>query len=123
MSHVVTIKTQVKDAEAVLAACRRLRLPEPVERTVRLFSGEVTGLAVELPNWRYPIVCDTKSGEIEFDNYGGRWGDKEQLDAFLQAYSVEKTHIEARRRGHSVYEQPLKDGSIKLTIQVQGATP
>ena len=34
--------------------------------------------------------------------------------------AVEKAKIEARKRGHSVYEQALPDGSIKLTIQVGG---
>jgi hypothetical protein len=39
----------------------------------------------------------------------------------LQAYAVEKTKIEARRKGHAVTEQQLADGSIKLTVQVGGA--
>ena len=56
MSHVVEIKTQVKDATAVAAACRRLKLNEPRQETVTLFSAEVTGLAVQLPQWTYPIV-------------------------------------------------------------------
>ena len=34
MSHVVQIKTQVRDAEAVRAACRRLGLAEPVQNVV-----------------------------------------------------------------------------------------
>jgi len=38
----------------------------------------------------------------------------------LQAYAVEKSRLEAHRRGHSVTEQPLADGSIRLTIQVSG---
>ena len=50
MSHIVEIKTQVKDVAAVQAACRRLKLPQPEPRTVTLFSAKVTGLAVELPN-------------------------------------------------------------------------
>lgn len=50
------------------------------------------------------------------------WGDRVHLDRFFQAYSVEKTHIEARRQGFEVYEQPLSDGSIKLTVCVGGAT-
>ena len=33
---------------------------------------------------------------------------------------VEKARIESRKRGHSVAETALADGSIKLTIQVQG---
>jgi hypothetical protein len=37
-----------------------------------------------------------------------------------EVYSVafEKGKNEARRRGHSVTEQPLEDGSVKLTINV-----
>ena len=43
-----------------------------------------------------------------------------ELDRFLQSYAVEKATLEARRRGHSISEQPLADGSIKLTIRVAG---
>src|SRR5690349_10885380 len=31
MSHIVSIKTELRDPEAVRAACRRLNLPEPVQ--------------------------------------------------------------------------------------------
>ena len=120
MSHIVKIKTQIKDAAAVAAACRRLNLVEPVQETVRLFSAEATGLAVRLPGWRHPVVCELSSGEVKFDNYQERWGKQAQLDAFLQSYTIEKARIEARRRGHSVSEQQLANGSVKLTIQVAG---
>lgn len=120
MSHIVTIKTEVRDIEAVRAACKRLNLAEPVQGTARLFEGEAEGLLVRLPDWLYPAVVETSSGQVKFDNYEGAWGDTKHLDAFLQAYAVEKAKIEARKRGHSVFEQPLPDGSIKLTIQVGG---
>jgi hypothetical protein len=120
MSHIVQIETQVRDTIAVQAACRRLALPEPVHGQVALFSGEAAGLAIRLPGWRYPVVCDVATGRLQYDNYNGRWGEQQQLDRFLQCYAVEKATIEARRRGHSVTEQQLEDGSIKLTIQVSG---
>jgi hypothetical protein len=120
VSHIVTIRTEVRDGEAVRAACRRLGLDEPLYGTVRLFSGEATGLAVKLPGWLYHAVFDTASGQVNYDTYEGKWGDPKHLDALLQAYAVEKATIEARKRGHSVYEQPLADGSIKLVIQVAG---
>ena len=120
MSHVVEIKTQVKDVAAVQAACRRLKLPEPQQQTVTLFSAKVTGLAVQLPEWQYPIVCDTATDEVKFDNYGGMWGQQSHLDQFLQAYAVEKAKLEARRQGHSVSEQLLTDGSIRVRIAVAG---
>lgn len=122
MSHIVTITTKIRDAAAVRAACRRLRLPEPVEGVTKLFSGKVSGLAVQLPDWRYAIVCDTASGEVRFDNYRGRWGDQKELDRFLQAYACERAKAEARRKGHSCTEQRLADGSIKMTINVGGAS-
>jgi hypothetical protein len=122
MSHVVQIQTQIRDAAAVLAACRRLGLPEPILGTHKLFNGTATGLAVRLPDWNYPVVCELVSGEARYDNYNGRWGDQQQLDRFLQAYAVEKARIEARKKGHSVVEQTLPNGSIKLVIQVGGAT-
>jgi len=121
MSHVVTIKTEVKDAAAVRAACQRLHLPQPIQGTHRLFTSSATGLAVALPKWRYPAVCDLETGQVQYDNFNGHWGEQKHLDAFLQGYAVEKAKIEARRQGHVCTEQPLADGSIKLTISVGGA--
>ena len=68
MSHIVTVKTEVRDPVAVAAACRRLELPEPVLGTARLFAEEVTGLLVKLPDWLYPVACDTATGELRYDN-------------------------------------------------------
>lgn len=121
MSHIVQIKTEVRDAAAVDAACQRLRLPQPVQGTHRMFSGEVAGLGVQLPDWRYPAVCQLDTGEIRYDNYGGRWGEPQHLDRFVQMYAVEKAKAEARRRGNTCTEQQLADGSIKLTVNVGGA--
>jgi hypothetical protein len=120
VSHIVVVKTEIRDAAAVRAACKRLGLAEPVQGSTKLFSGEVTGLAVQLPEWQYPIVADLATGQLQFDNFGGRWGDEHQLDRFLQAYAVEVARAEARKKGHTCTEQTLADGSIKLTIQVNG---
>lgn len=49
------------------------------------------------------------------------WGKQAELDRFLQAYAVEKAKLEARKHGHTVTEQSLMDGSIKLVVQVGGA--
>ncbi len=121
MSHIVEIKTEVRDATAIGSACQRLRLPQPVQGTHRLFSGDVSGLGVQFPDWRYPAVCQIDTGEIQYDNYGGRWGEQYHLDRFLQAYAVEKTKMEARRKGHAITEQSLADGSVKLTVNVGGS--
>ena len=116
MSHTVSIRTQVRDPIAVATACERLSLPAPVHGTTKLFSSQASGLLVQLPRWRYPVVIDTAKGEIAFDNFNGRWGEQQHLDRFVQIYSVEKAKLEARKQGHAVSEQLLQDGSIKVLI-------
>ncbi len=76
MSHVVSIKTELRDPTAVSAACRRLALPPPLLGTAELFSGQVTGVIVRLTAWTYPVVIDTTTGQVHYDNYNGAWGDQ-----------------------------------------------
>ena len=121
MSHIVEIKTEIRDEQAVRAACTRLQLPTPEHKTVRLFSATATGLCVQLPGWSYPVVCDLSTGQLSYDNYQGHWGRQEELSRFMQAYAVEKAKIEARKKGHTCSENRLEDGSIRVTIRVGGA--
>lgn len=122
MSHTVAIQTQIKDIAAIRAACLRLGMSPPIEGQHCLFSETVIGVGVQLLGWNYPAVFDLASGTVRFDVYGERWGKTAELDRFKQAYAIEKAKLEARRKGHNVVEQPLSDGSIKLTIRVGGAT-
>jgi hypothetical protein len=116
MSHIVTIQTRVHDPVAVAAACQRLGLPAPALGTARLYSGEATGLLVQLPGWQYPAVIDPATGAVRYDNFEGRWGEPAHLHRFLQLYAVERAKLEARKKGYAVTEQPLQDGSIRLQI-------
>jgi hypothetical protein len=121
LSHIVQITTEVRDEQAVRAACVRLQLTTPETKTVRLFNATATGLCVQLPAWNYPVVCNLQTGQLSYDNYGGHWGEQARLNEFLQAYAVEKAKIEARKKGHSVSETRLHDGSIRVTVKVGGA--
>jgi hypothetical protein len=118
MSHVVQIKTEVRDFAAVKRACLRLKLDEPVHGTFQLYGTTETGCGVKLRDWRYPVICKLETGELRYDNFGGRWGDARRLDEFLQGYAVERAKLVARKQGHSATEQQLADGSIKVTINV-----
>ncbi|MFN9938220.1 MAG: hypothetical protein ACK56I_01990 [bacterium] len=91
-----------------------------MQGTTRLFSQDVTGLQVRLRDWTYPLVIQTETGKLKYDNYNGHWGKPERLDEFLQAYAVEKTRLEALMQGYSCVEQQLSDGRVKLTIQLGG---
>ena len=122
MSHLVTLRVEMRDAVALAAACSRLGLKAPVQGTARLYASQATGQIVELPGWTYPVVIDTEKRQIAFDNYSGVWGDPRELDKLIQAYAICKASLEARKQGHSVREETLPDGSVKLTIQVAGGS-
>ena len=62
MSHIVEIKTEVRDAVAIQAACHRLKLDAPVQGTARLFTTQATGMLVQFPGWKFPAVFNTASG-------------------------------------------------------------
>lgn len=121
MSHILTIQTEIRDQAAVEQACTRLELPAPVQGTHRLYSRSLTGLAIRLPGWIYPVVVDLQSGQAQYDNFEGRWGSQAELNRFVQSYAVTKATREAHRHGYSVREQQLADGSIQLTVQTGGA--
>ena len=116
MSHLVSIKTRIHDPAAIAAACQRLGLPQPVQGTAQLYSGEASGLLLQLPGWQYPAVIDLGSGVVQYDNYEGRWGEPAELGRLLQMYAVEKAKLEARKQGYAVSEQALSDGCIRVQI-------
>jgi hypothetical protein len=122
MSHIVRIRTQIRDPVAIQAACTRMRLPTPEQGTFQLYTSAATGWAVSLPDWVYPVVCQTDTGELAYDNFNGVWGDVAHLQRFQQAYAVEKTRLEARRQNCSITEQPLRDGSVRLTIHTRSGS-
>jgi hypothetical protein len=121
LSHIVQIQTKLHDPLAIREACLHLGLPAPVPGTAALYSGEASGLLVQLPGWEFPAVIDTLTGVVRYDNYHGAWGDPAHLDRFLQRYAVEKAKLEARKQGYTVTEQALQDGSIKLQLVEGGA--
>jgi hypothetical protein len=119
----VSFKTSVKNAESVRITAARMKLPVPqyVEK-YRMRSGkEVTGLSLQLPGWAKPVVFDTESGNVEFDNWSpydashpqvrkgekqvgddGRWGDIKHLNQFVDEYLGTEVMLQAEAEGHTV---------------------
>src|ERR1035437_6814728 len=91
VSHIVSIKTEMRDPAALAAPCARLGLKPPVHGTARLYASQATGQIVELPGWTYPVVIDTEQRQISMDTYGGAWGDQKELDKLIQAYAICKS--------------------------------
>src|SRR5215203_2106928 len=80
MSHIVTIRTKVRDPAAVAAACTRMGLAAPTAGRAELYASQAEGLVVRLPGWTYPAVVDLGTGDVKFDTFEGRWGDRAHLD-------------------------------------------
>ena len=65
MSHIVTVRNQLRDSLVIQSACSRLNLPAPTFGTAKLFVTEKTGWIVKLTGRKYPAVCNTTNGEID----------------------------------------------------------
>lgn len=117
MSHTSEIKSSLTDSNAIAIACKELGLPFVPSETVTLYDGkQYTGLAVRLPGWRYPVVIDTKTGAVHYDNYGGSWGQQSELNKLTQMYGVAKATMIARKKGYMVNRTTLANGTVKLVV-------
>ena len=122
MSHFTTIKTQIKDIEALRSACAELRLVVKQNAMARgYYENQIKGdyviklkgpydIAVnQQPDGSFGLTADLWQGYVEKEvgtNYG----------KLMQLYAVHKAMREARKKGHLARRQPQKDGSIKLVI-------
>ncbi len=120
MSHVVNLKVMVKNPSVLLDVARQHGFKVEEGKTVRFYSGERTGLSVQLPGWRYPVVVDDE-GAVHYDNYNGRWGNIQELHRLMQDYAVEVVKQEALLQGATVFESTQEDGTVVLRVGVGGA--
>jgi hypothetical protein len=122
MSHFTTIKTQIKDIEALKSTCKELGLTVLQNAEARGYYTNTTkgDYVIRLkgpydialnkqPDSSFGITADLWEGEVEREvgkNYG----------KLMQLYAVHKATIEARKKGHLTRRSQQKDGSIKLVI-------
>ena len=122
MSHFTEIKTEIRDAKALRAACSELGLNLLENTEARGFNGATRhgefvirlkgpyDIALNHDGSRnFSLSTDWWAGHVEKEvgkNYG----------RLLQLYGVHKATHEARRRGYTVRRAQLKNGAVKLTI-------
>jgi hypothetical protein len=88
VSHTAKISSTMTDHAAMAEACIALGMVPPTHETVRFFDGrQVTGTAIRLPGWQYPVVI-SEDGELTFDDYNGHWGKPQHLEAFRMQYTL-----------------------------------
>ncbi len=123
MSHFTTILTQIRDVDALEAACAELGVELLRDTTARGFANSTRHgeLVVRLkgpydiaanrpaPSEPYELSTDWWNGHVEAEvgpNYG----------RLLQLYGVHKTMREASKKHLRVTRRQETDGSIKLTL-------
>ena len=122
MSHFTTIETQIKDIEALKAACAEMGLAVMQNGQARGYDGKTHNgeyvIKLKGPfdialnrqaNGTFQLVTDWWDEHVEKE-VGKNFG------RLLQLYGVHKATTEARRKGYSVSRGILKDGAIKLCI-------
>jgi hypothetical protein len=122
MSHFTTINTQIKDVEALRAACQELGLSLLQNTTARgYYENKIKGdfvirlkgpydIAInKQPDGSFGFTADLWAGHVE-QEIGKNCG------RLLQLYGVHKAMREARRKGLLVKRSPQQNGAIKLVI-------
>ncbi len=123
MSHISKIELEVNDLGILDQACRKLELEfikgqgsfiwyekeAPCDHAIKVLIADYE-IGVINRGGRYELNCDFYDRNIEkvIGNHGG---------LLKQAYAVEKTKIEARRKGYSVLERQTKTG-IRLHVRI-----
>ena len=122
MSHFVTVETQIKDIAALKAACRELGLDMLQNAEARGYAANRQhGDFVITLKGPYDIAVNRKQDGtfgLTADQWQGHVAKEVGTDftKLMKLYSVHKVLIEAKRKGHTVRRQDLKDGSVKLTV-------
>ena len=126
MSHFTTIKTQIKDIEALRKACEEMGLKLLQDTNARGFLNQKTkGEWVIKLKGPYDIAVNKQQDDtfgLTTDWWDGHVEKEVGKDygKLLQLYGVHKASIEARRKGYSVHRRPQQNGSIKLVLMGVG---
>ena len=125
MSHFTSIKTEVRDLEALRSACKELDLLLAPDIPCRGYAGQgrqcehTIGLkgpydiAVDRStenDGTYALTTDWWDGHVERE-VGPGYG------RLLQAYGIHKTFLEARKKGLRATRRLQEDGSVLVTLE------
>ena len=122
MSHFTTIKTQIKDIEALRSACKELGINLLKNAKARGYGSEVKhGDYVIQLKGPYDIAVDQQQDGtfgLTTDWWDGHVEKEVGKDysKLLQLYAVHKASSEARKKGFFIQRQPQKSGAIKLIL-------
>jgi hypothetical protein len=91
MSHKVTQTPGMNNVTLLesTAKARGVRIDIKPQK-VELYSETVSAdAALYLKDWSYPVAINFATGNVQYDNYEGKWGAEDELDAFVQEYRLQ----------------------------------
>ncbi len=101
MSHVATCASKLLHREHIATAAAAIGWEVSEAGFAVFYDGSRhEGVVLKAEGWRYPIVIKD-DGSIAYDDYGGAWGDVEELSRFQSEYTFAVTveTMEARTDG------------------------
>lgn len=87
MSHIVRMDVKMKDWQILAKAAQDVGAQILGAGNHRVFGAMQTGFGVKLRGWNYPVVIDNL-GMAALDNYGGHWGDMQEMTRLQEAYAL-----------------------------------
>jgi hypothetical protein len=98
-SHTVRVNVTMKNRTALGSAVVVMKGQVLGEGTHSLFAGQqARGFGFTLPNWNYPLVLGTDN-VLNFDDYHGRWGRREDIATLNGHYTLEAARLAAMDQG------------------------
>ena len=122
MSHTTKVQVQFKDSKALRDACNALKIPfQEGPFTVSFYDGQKHegNIKVTLPGWTYPVLFNSQTGDVAYDNYEGKWGDIRQLHNLVQEYALQVAEDQAselKLQGWTIERVPQANGDIQLVL-------
>lgn len=115
MSHIVTLKTELKNMSILQKVCDKLNIKLKLGRhKVSIYHVDYDADAsFKLPGWEYPVAI--KDDEAKWDCYNGSWGKIEEFTKLQDEYLAETTREFAYSQGFCT-EERVFNGELVMTL-------
>lgn len=98
MSHTVSVKIRMKAGPALGNAVTTRGGAVLGEGTHQLYASKEIGWGFSLPGWKFPLVLQG-DGTLAYDDYGGAWGDVQDITRLQGRYALEQAREAASQQG------------------------
>jgi hypothetical protein len=129
MSHNTKVKLEWTNTHRLLAACEACDFADGYAhemRSVRLYGSNTAqgDLTIRLASFAYPVVVNTKTGEIVFDTYGG--AEHERQERELNELSQQYRRLGAMeglqdwlQQGYATIEEYDEEGNLTVLLELE----